>query len=173
MHNSSFQFSDIRHKPVIAVCCAGKSIPEEEELSYEVGKEIAKRDAVLVCGGLGGSMEACCKGANEEGGLTIGIIPVYEKKFANPWVDVVIPTGLGHARNNLVIATADGVIGVGGSWGTLSELAIALKMDKPVVVLAGWSVKGPNMDEKDFIRAATLAEAVAVALGEYLDQSVK
>jgi len=156
----------IRARQVIAVCCGGTPPSEEEKLAYEVGKEIARRGAVLVCGGLDGSMAAACRGAKEAGGLTIGILPTYEKKTANEWVDVVIPSGLGHARNNLVVATADGVVGVGGSWGTLSELAIAVKMGKRVAVLAGWDAKPPGRGRTRFVNAATPAEAVAIALGE-------
>ena len=155
----------LRDRKVIAVCCGGTPPVEEINLAYEVGKEIAGRGAVLVCGGLGGSMEAACRGAREKGGLSIGIIPTYEKNTANKCVDIVIPTGLGHARNNIVVATADGVIGVGGSWGTLSELAIAAKMGKPVAVLEGWTAKGPQGQGHEFIRARTPAEAVSIALG--------
>jgi len=155
-----------RDRKVIAVCC-GASPPEEElKLAYRTGVEIARRNAILVCGGLGGSMEAACRGAAEYGGLTIGIIPTYNKKSANQWVDIVIPAGLGHSRNNLVVATAGGVIGVGGSWGTLSEIAIALKMGKPVAVLNGWEASGPNMAGRSFLHASSPEAAVAHALGE-------
>jgi len=154
----------LRGRKVIAVCCAATPSKEEAKLAYEVGAEIAKRGAVLVCGGLGGSMEAASKGAHEHGGLTIGIIPFYEKETANPHIDIVIPTGLGHARNNIVVASADGVIGVGGSWGTLSELAIAVKMGKPVAVLKGWSVDGSSKDGKDFAVAETPEDAVEIIL---------
>jgi len=156
---------EIRGKKVVAVCCAAFPSDEEAKLAYEVGVEIAKRGAVLVCGGLGGSMEAASKGAYENGGLTIGIIPFYEKETANPYIGIVIPTGLGHGRNNIVVASADGVIGVGGSWGTLSELAIAVKMDKPVAVLKGWSAEGSSKAGKDFVIAENASEAVDVALG--------
>ncbi len=135
-------------------------------MAREVGMEIARRGAILVCGGLGGSMEAACRGAKEKGGLTIGIIPFYEKRQANEYVDIVIPTGLGHARNNLVVATSDGVVGVGGGWGTLSELAIAVKMGKPVAALGSWSASGPGEGGRGLIRVSRPRDAVAVALGE-------
>jgi uncharacterized protein (TIGR00725 family) len=109
-------------------------------------------------------MEAACKGARENGGLSIGIIPFYEKESANRFVDIVIPTGLGHARNNIVVATADGVIGVGGSWGTLSELSIAVKMGKPVAVVEGWSASGPGGQGEEIIKASTPEEAVEIVL---------
>ena len=138
MTEKVLKLDGLRGRKVIAVCCAASPSKDEAKLAYEVGAEIAKRGAVLVCGGLGGSMEAASKGAYENGGLTIGIIPFYEKETANPYIGIVIPTGLGHARNNIVVATADGVIGVGGSWGTLSELAIAVKMGKPGALELYW-----------------------------------
>jgi uncharacterized protein (TIGR00725 family) len=109
-------------------------------------------------------MEAACRGAREAGGITIGILPTYEKETANKWVDIIIPTGLGHARNNLVVVTGDGVIGVGGNWGTLSELAIARKMGKPVVVLEGWEVSMAGDSGECFTRASTPKEAVEMVL---------
>jgi uncharacterized protein (TIGR00725 family) len=159
-----FKPGELRKKKIIAVCCAATPPAEEIDLAYRTGAEIAKRGAILVCGGLGGSMEAACKGAHDNGGLSIGIIPFYEKKNANEYVDIVIPTGLGHARNNVVVATADGVIGVGGSWGTLSELAIAVKMDKPVAVVKGWSASGPGGQGKEIAVASTPEEAVELVM---------
>lgn len=157
---------NIRQKKMISVCCGAFPSAKEAELAYEVGREIARRGAILVCGGLGGSMEEACRGSKEEGGMTIGIIPVYEKQTANEFVDIVIPTGLGHARNNIVAATGDGVIGVGGSWGTLSELSIAFKMGKPVVSLGGWDVKNPMGKDEGFVIVNTPYEAVSIVLGE-------
>jgi len=154
----------LRDKTIIAVCCGGTPPANEIELAYRTGAEIARRGAILVCGGLGGSMEAACKGAHENGGLSIGIIPYYEKMKANQFVDIVIPTGLGHARNNIVVATADGVIGVGGSWGTLSELATAVKMGKPVAVVEGWSASGPAGQGKEILPALTPEEAVEIVM---------
>lgn len=154
----------LRERKAIAVCCGGTPPVDEIDLAYRTGAEIARRGAILVCGGLGGSMEAACRGAREQGGLSIGIIPGYEKTNANECVDIVIPTGLGHARNNIVVATADGIIGVGGSWGTLSELAIAVKMGKPVAVLAGWSAKGSQGQGKEFYQAKTPEEAVSAVM---------
>ncbi len=166
MNSDGFQLGNIRKRKMVSVCCGATPPADELTLAYEVGREIARRGAILVCGGMGGSMEAACKGAKAEDGLTIGILPVYEKDAANDWVDVVVPTGLGHARNNLVAASGDGVIGVGGSWGTLSELAIAIKMGKPVVVLGDWRVSAP-IGVSGFLRIAeTPEEAVSIALGE-------
>lgn len=166
MRASDLPRKGLRQKKMISVCCGANPPDRDAELAYEVGREIARRGAILVCGGLGGSMEAACRGCREEGGLTIGIIPFYEKDSANEFVDIVIPTGMGHARNTIVAATGDGVIGVGGSWGTLNELSIACKMGKPVATLGGWDVKDPSGATAGLIVVNTPYEAVAAALGE-------
>ncbi|NIO20775.1 MAG: TIGR00725 family protein, partial [Candidatus Aenigmarchaeota archaeon] len=93
--------------------------------AYEVGREIAKRDIVLVSGGMSGVMEAACRGAKTEGGLTVGIIPGTEKSEANPYVDIPVVTGMGHGRNIIVVRSSDAIIAIGGSYGTLSEIAFA------------------------------------------------
>ena len=108
----------------------------------EVGRLLAERGAVLVCGGRGGAMEAACRGAKEAGGLTVGILPGSDRSEANPFVDVVVPTGLGEARNALVVGAADVVIAVGGGYGTLSEVALALKAGKRVIGLGTWEIEG-------------------------------
>ena len=108
----------------------------------EVGRLLAERGAVLVCGGRGGAMEAACRGAKEAGGLTVGILPGSDRSEANPFVDVVLPTGLGEARNALVVGAADVVIAVGGGYGTLSEVALALKAGKRVIGLGTWEIEG-------------------------------
>jgi uncharacterized protein (TIGR00725 family) len=97
---------------------------------------------VLVCGGRGGAMEAACRGAKEADGLTVGILPGSDRSEANPFVDVVVPTGLGEARNALVVGAADVVIAIGGGYGTLSEIALALKAGKRVVGLGTWEIEG-------------------------------
>jgi uncharacterized protein (TIGR00725 family) len=107
-----------------------------------VGRELASRGVVLVCGGLGGVMEAACRGAKESGGRTVGILPGADRSAANPYVDVAIATGLGEARNALVVRAADALIAVGGGYGTLSEVALALKAGKRVVGLGTWDVEG-------------------------------
>ncbi|MFX0108796.1 MAG: TIGR00725 family protein [Candidatus Hodarchaeota archaeon] len=123
------------------------------EMAERIGREIAKRGIVLTCGGMGGIMEAACRGAKEEGGLTIGIIPSDFKEHANPFVDVVIPTGLGYARNFLVAKAGDAVIAIDGSAGTLSEMAIAWFSDRPVIALVpsgGWAKRlaGEKIDSR-------------------------
>jgi uncharacterized protein (TIGR00725 family) len=107
-----------------------------------VGRLLAERGAVLVCGGLGGTMEAACRGAQQAGGTTVGLLPGGSRSDANPFVDVAIPTGLGEARNALVVRAADVVVAVGGGYGTLSEIALALKAGKRVVGLGSWEIEG-------------------------------
>lgn len=123
----------------IAVCAPGTATDEELTLAGAVGRLLGERGCTLVCGGLGGAMAAASRAAKEAGGLTIGIIPGYDERAANPWIDHVICTGIGQARNVLVVASGHAVIAVGGGWGTLSEIAIALRLGRPVVLLGGWS----------------------------------
>src|SRR5512136_1455457 len=124
----------------IAVIGAVDADPHEMATADAVGALVAKHGAVLVCGGLGGVMEAACRGAKEAGGTTVGILPGTEG--GNPYLDIIIRTGLGHARNVLVVLSADAVIAVGGSHGTLSEIAIALKTGRPVYGLNTWDIEG-------------------------------
>lgn len=120
---------------VISVAGASVATPEESRLAYEVGREVARRGAALLTGGLGGVMEAASDGAKSAGGLVIGILPGVERGEANPHVDVAIPTGLGDARNVCIAFGGDALIAVGGGLGTLSEVALALKRGRPVVLL--------------------------------------
>jgi uncharacterized protein (TIGR00725 family) len=107
-----------------------------------VGRLVAERGAVVVCGGLGGAMESACRGAKQAGGLTVGLLPGSDRSDANPFVDVALPTGLGEARNALVVAAGDAVIAVGRGYGTLSEIALALRAGKRVIGLGTWDVEG-------------------------------
>ena len=116
----------------------------------EVGRLIAKRGAILVCGGLGGVMEAASKGAQSEGGLTVGILPQDSSDRANQHIDVPIATGLGIGRNVIIARTADALIAVGGEYGTLSEIAFALQLKKPVVGIKTWDIKGVISSENAF-----------------------
>jgi uncharacterized protein (TIGR00725 family) len=114
---------------------------------------------VLVCGGLGGVMEAACRGAKDGGGTTVGILPGTDRGEANEFVDVAIPTGLGEARNALVVRAADALIAVGGGYGTLSEIALALKAGKRVVGLGSWGIEGvERVDTPEAAVEAVLAE---------------
>jgi len=119
----------------IAVVGAGTAGPELASLAEEVGKLLAERGATLVCGGLGGVMEAAARGAREAGGTTIGILPGESRTDANPWIEHAVATGIGHARNLAVAASAEAVIAVGGEWGTASEIALARKLGRPVVLV--------------------------------------
>ncbi len=125
---------------IIAVCGAGFADPELERQAEAVGREIARRNHMLACGGLGGIMEAAARGAKAEGGLTIGILPGRSRSDANKYIDVVIVTGMGEARNVILVRTADVVIGLSGEFGTLSEIALSLKTGTPVVGLGTWKV---------------------------------
>lgn len=125
--------------PRIAVCAPAEASDAELLLAGAVGRLLAERGCVLVSGGLGGAMAAACRGAREAGGVTIGIIPGYDDRAANPWVEHVVCTGLGQARNALVAATGQALIAVGGGWGTLSEIALGLRLGRPVVLLGGWA----------------------------------
>lgn len=131
---------------------------EHERAAEEVGRLLAARGCVVVTGGLGEVMAAAHRGAKTAGGTTIAILPGESRAEANPWADHVVVTGVGHARNLAVAASGDAVIAVGGSWGTLAEIAFAMRLGRRVVVLDGPSVEGVP-------RAATPAEAVEAVLG--------
>lgn len=124
----------------IAVIGPGKATSQECEAAYATGRMIAVSGSVLVCGGLGGVMEAVCKGAKEAGGTTVGILPGTEG--GNPYLDITIRTGLGIARNALVVLSGDAVVAVGGNYGTLSEVAIALRSGRPVFGIHTWDIEG-------------------------------
>ena len=146
----------------IAVVGQSVATPEEERTAEEVGRLLAERGAVVVCGGLGGAMAAACRGAKSAGGITVGILPGDDRADANEWVDVAIPTGLGEARNALVVRAADAVIAVGGEFGTLSEIALALKMGKPVAGIDTWTIDRPGLGVDPILRARDAADAVRV-----------
>jgi hypothetical protein len=129
-------------KKVVSVIGGHSCNPEVEQLAQNLGRELAKVVDILVCGGLGGIMKAVCQGFKSGGGLTIGIIPSYNKKEANPYIDIVIPTGLGLARNVLVVKSADVVVALPGEAGTLSEIAYALQFGIPVISLKSWDIPG-------------------------------
>jgi uncharacterized protein (TIGR00725 family) len=133
-------------------------------LSREVGREIAQRGAVLVCGGRGGVMEAACQGAKAEGGITVGILPGTDREEANPYVDLPIVTGLGEARNAIVVRTAEAVVAVSGGYGTLSEIGLALKMGRPVVGVGTWELHQGGQTVDAVVQAGTPAQAVELAL---------
>jgi uncharacterized protein (TIGR00725 family) len=126
----------------IAVIGPGDAPSPIAALAEEVGAGLAQAGATLVCGGLGGVMAAACRGAKAAGGLTVGLLPGDDRAAANAWVDIAIATGLGEGRNLLVVRAADAVVAVGKGYGTLSEIALALRRDMRVVGLATWDVPG-------------------------------
>ncbi len=126
----------------VAVVGPGDATEDQLRLAEAVGHELAGQGAVVVCGGLGGVMAAACKGAMSAGGTTVGILPGDDRDAANQWVQIAIPTGLGELRNGLVVRAADAVIAVGGGYGTLSEIALALKTRVPVVGIGTWDIAG-------------------------------
>jgi len=140
--------------PLIAVVGGASCTPEEAELAAEVGRLLARQGYGVVCGGRGGVMAAACRGANQMGGVTVGILPGEDDAEANDWVQIVIPTGLGEARNALVARAGLGMIAIGGGYGTLSEIALALKWGKAVAGLGTWDIPGVHP-------LSTPAEAVA------------
>jgi uncharacterized protein (TIGR00725 family) len=128
--------------PYVAVVGPGDATAEQLEQARAVGAALANRGAVTVTGGLGGVMAAACRGAAEAGGATVGILPGDDRASANPWVGIAIATGLGELRNGLVVRAADALIAIGGAYGTLSEVALALKTGVPVVGLGTWELDG-------------------------------
>ena len=132
-------------KKQIGIIGAGSRGNEIRALAKMVGREVAKRGAFLLCGGLGGVMEAAAYGAKQEGGITLGILPGTLRNEANPWIDIAILSGMGHARNALIAQSSDALIAVNGEYGTLSEIALGLKMGKPVIVLeSNWEIGGAH-----------------------------
>ncbi len=147
----------------VAVVGGGTCSAEEEAAAERIGVLLARADAVLICGGLSGVMEAACRGARREGGITVGLLPGTDRAAANPHVAVAIATGLGELRNGLVVRAADAVIAVGGEFGTLSEIALALKLDKRVIGLGTWDLARRT---DAILRAATPEDAARLALEE-------
>jgi uncharacterized protein (TIGR00725 family) len=146
---------------------ATQAVRDAADLAEEVGRLIARAGHVLVCGGRGGVMEAACRGARVEGGHTIGILPGRDRADMNPYVEFPIVTNLGAARNAVVVLSADAVIAIDGSYGTLSEIAMALVHGKPVIGLGTWRISdGSGVEDGSIHRAASAAEAVALAVAE-------
>jgi uncharacterized protein (TIGR00725 family) len=145
----------------IAVVGAGKCAKKLKDQAYAVGMAIAEENAILVCGGLKGVMEAAARGAKDGGGTTVGIIPGDDRKDANAYCDIVIPTGLGEARNILVVRAADAVVSLHGKYGTISEMSFCLKLKKPLVSLVKWDVFPEVVTVADPVKA--VSEAVKLA----------
>lgn len=130
----------------------------------QVGRELALRGHVLVCGGRGGVMEAACKGARAEGGHTIGLLPGEDRSQANAYVEFPIVTGVGRARNLAIVLTSDALIAIDGAYGTLSEIAFAHQYGKPVVGLRTWTLSLAGVEDQTMLRASTPVEAVEMAV---------
>jgi uncharacterized protein (TIGR00725 family) len=148
----------------ISVIGGAEGDPEILGEAEVVGRGIAEAGAVLVCGGRTGVMEAASRGASEAGGTVIGVLPTTDPKDANPYVTHVIATGIGHARNLAVVASGDAVIAIGGEWGTLSEIAFARRLERPVVALRSWPLRNRTGTDLGIVEAESGDEAVGVAL---------
>ena len=141
----------------VAVVGGGVAGEEEQAAAEAVGRGLAERGAVVVTGGLGGVMAAACRGARGAGGVTLGLLPGVDRGAANPWVTVAVPTGLGELRNGLVVRASDALVAVAGEYGTLSEIALGLKLGRRVVGLGSWDIRGVQV-------ARDPTEAVGLAL---------
>jgi uncharacterized protein (TIGR00725 family) len=144
----------------IAVIGAGDATPAQEAFAEACGRELARRGAVVVCGGLGGVMTAAARGAHDAGGVVVGLLPGDDRTVGNPYLTVALPTGLGEMRNALVVRVADAVVAVAGGHGTLSELALALRTGVPVVGHDTWVIDGV-VTVDDPVTAADLVLALA------------
>jgi uncharacterized protein (TIGR00725 family) len=153
-----------KEKIFISVVGESNSSPAAYKLAEEVGRLIAKAGAVLVCGGLKGVMEAAAKGARSAGGLTVGILPGSKHEEANPYIDIPIITGLGYARNKIVVKTGQVIIAIGGKYGTLSEIGFALGYGIPVVGLKTWElIRGDGKVDQGIVYVRSPQEAVQTA----------
>ena len=149
-------------KMQIGVIGAGTCDAIIGKAAEDVGREIAKRNAFLVCGGCGGVMQSCARGAKMEGGTTVGILPGDSRLSANPHIDIAILSNMGHARNAIIAQSCDALIAIGGGYGTLSEIALSLKMGKKVVtLLSKWEIEGT-------VKADSPAQAVEMAMSDLL-----
>jgi uncharacterized protein (TIGR00725 family) len=149
---------------IIAVIGDSSCSPEEAKLAESVGELLAQQGVTIICGGLGGVMEAVCRGTKSKGGVTVGILPGKDSSMANPWLDIPVVTGIGEARNVAVVKSAQAVIAIGGSYGTLSEIAYALKSNIPVIGLNTWSLSRNGREDDSIIRVQSATEAVDKAI---------
>ena len=153
----------IGRKKLIAVIGGSDASRQDVKTAEAVGRELAKRGAILVCGGLGGVMQAACRGAAAEGGVTVGILPGESTKEANDYVSIPIATGIGYARNAAVVKSSQSVIAIGGSYGTLTEIGYALQSGIPVIGINTWSLSKNGKMNRSIITAEDAADAVAKA----------
>lgn len=148
----------------IAVIGPGEASASEMTMAEEVGRLLAERGAIVLCGGLGGVMEAVCRGAALAGGMTIGILPGSEPAQGNPHLQLALPTGLGEARNVVLVTAASAVLAIGGGFGTLSEIGLALKRGRPVIGLRTWGLERPGGGEVGIRRADDPLTAVNLVM---------
>jgi uncharacterized protein (TIGR00725 family) len=151
---------------IIGVVGAEKCSAEMARTAEEAGAELARRNCILICGGRGGVMEAACKGAREAGGFTIGVLPGPNRSEANKYVSVPIVTNMGEARNAIIVLSSEGIIALNGGYGTLSEIALALKRGIPIVGIRTWSLAIDETSEECILQATTAAEAVEMLLSK-------
>jgi len=149
---------------LISVIGSSTATPEEAALAEDVGRRVVEAGFGVVCGGRGGVMEAACRGAQMAGGVTVGVLPGESPEEGNSYLSIALPTGMGEARNVVVVRAGEAVIAVGGGLGTLSEIAHALRLGRRVVALASWEASLPDGTRLPVRRAATAAEAVTAAL---------
>jgi uncharacterized protein (TIGR00725 family) len=150
--------------PVVAVIGAASCSPAQSAIAEAIGRMLALKGAVLVCGGRGGVMEAVCRGAQEAGGFTIGLLPGNDPAQGNPYLSVALPTGLGQARNALVVQAGQAVIAIGGGYGTLSEIGLALKSGRRVIGLGTWRALRADGSRASILEASSPEEATELAL---------
>jgi len=155
---------ELRFRPRIGVVGPALCSPDVYNRAREVGFLIGRQGAILICGGRGGVMEASAKGAREAGGISVGILPGDSAAEANPYIDIPIVTDLGNARNSVNVLTSQAVIAIHGSYGTLSEIALAMKCRIPVVGLGTWDMVAPGGEPLPITLAHSPEEAVTVAL---------
>ena len=153
--------------PYVAVIGPGEAARDDLEAAEKVGGLLARRGAVIVCGGLGGVMEAACKGAAMNDGRSIGMLPGLDRSAGNAYLSIALPTGVGQMRNALIINACDAVIAIGGSWGTLSEIALAMRAAKPTFVLGGWDVHDPAHADQGPYKVSSPEEAVERAFATF------
>ncbi|MGV9255655.1 TIGR00725 family protein [Streptomyces sp. NPDC003697] len=154
-------------RPCIAVAGPGRAGPELAAQARQVGALLAGRGALVVCGGLGGVMEACAEGVRSAGGTVVGLLPGHDRGAGNRHLSVTVATGLGELRNGVLVNTCDALIAVGGGWGTLSEIALAVRAGKPVALLGGWpppSGTSAAPGGRGPVEVATPAQAVDAVL---------
>ncbi len=150
--------------PYVAVVGAGAADPGLARVAEEVGRGLAARGAIVLCGGLSGVMEAVCRGVREGGGTSVGILPGHHRGDANEFVDVALATGMGEMRNAVIVRAADVVLALGGEYGTLSEVAFALKIGRPVVGYETWELAKQGATDDAIVRVTSPQDAVATAL---------